>query len=360
MSDKAYFPMLHVTRGEVIESIHYGAAAVVDAQGRLFAWYGDPQLVTYLRSSAKPFQALPFYESGGQQYYGLTPKEIALTCASHSGTDEHAAVVRGIQAKVGMQESDLLCGVHPPIHKETADRMFKNDEALSANRHNCSGKHTGMIAYARMLNLPYRLNDQPYIDPEHPIQQTIRKTFAEMCGLPYEQVNIGIDGCSAPNFAVPLYNAALGYARLCDPAASNVPISPQRAAACKTIASAMSSHPEMVGGPTAFDTQLMKVTGSKLVCKGGAEGYQTLGLLPGALGPGSPALGLAFKVSDGDLNGRARPAITLEILRQLGAVDEAELAQLAKYGPSFDIFNFRKLRVGQLYPAFTLQFAGKS
>ncbi len=109
-----YEPVVEVTRGGVVESVHYGAAAVADRSGRLLAWVGDPQAVTFLRSSAKPFQALPLVEGGGLDAYGLTPRQLALICASHAGTDAHKAMAESIQAKVGLEESQLLCGTHPP------------------------------------------------------------------------------------------------------------------------------------------------------------------------------------------------------------------------------------------------------
>lgn len=365
MTLNPYIPLFHLTRGDVVESIHYGAIAVVDANGHLRAWAGDPRAVTFLRSSAKPFQALPFLEHGGREAFNLTNKEIALICASHSGTDEHYATAQGIQAKVGISENDLLCGVHIPFHKETAEALAARGEAPTPNRHNCSGKHTGMIAYAHLQGLPFRLEDHPYIDFNHPIQIEIRKTFAEMCGLESpDAVHMGVDGCSAPNFAVPLRAAALAFARLCQP--DNLPNN--RADACRLIVDSMTGYPEMVGGPDSFDTHLMNSIGDRVVIKGGAEGYQAFGIRPGALGPGSPALGVTFKVSDGDLGshthgagdrrGRARPAIALEILRQLGVITVDELEKLGEYGPQFAIHNFRKIRVGEGYPAFQLSMAG--
>jgi L-asparaginase II len=117
MTDPPYLPVYELSRGNTVESIHDGAVAVVDVTGKLIAWYGDPNATTFLRSSAKPFQALPFIESRGHEAFGLTPKEIALLCASHSGTDEHVAVARSIQAKTGVQEVELLCGVHEPMDR---------------------------------------------------------------------------------------------------------------------------------------------------------------------------------------------------------------------------------------------------
>lgn len=351
---------MNLTRGNIVESIHFGAVAIVDPNNKLVAHWGDPNTVTYLRSSAKPFQVMPFLEAGGQEAFGLTLREVAILCASHSGTDAHKEVIQSIQAKTGVKESDLLCGVHELTHKATVQAMQSRGETLTSNRHNCSGKHTGMVAFARLLGLPYGLEDQPYIDREHPIQKQILDNFAWMCGMQPAQVEVGVDGCSAPNFAVPLRNAAYGLARLCDP--SGLP--EKKAQVCRTITQAMTSNPDMVGGPDSFDTHLMQAMEGKVLCKGGAEGFQAMGVLPGAIAPGSPALGVAFKVSDGDLgshtsgnggyNGHTRPAIALEILRQLGVIQPDQLKMLAKFGPSFPLQNFREILVGRGFPCFTL------
>lgn len=342
-----YQPLYLLKRGEVVESIHYGAAAIVNAHGELIAWLGEPQVVTYLRSSAKPFQALPFLERGGVERFNLTLKEIALLCASHSGSDEHVATVRSIQQKAGISEDELLCGVHPPYDEIVAERMRQSGEQPTPNRHNCSGKHTGMLAFARMENLP----TADYINPSHPIQKLILETFAQMCDLPVSGVAVGIDGCSAPNFAVPLYHAALGFARLCEPSQLGKP----RASACSLITHAMSAHPEMIAGHGRFDTHLMQVANGRLIAKAGAEGYQGIGLLPGALGNRSPALGIVLKISDGDARGKVRAAVTLEILRQLGALSQYELQTLAEFGPILPLYNWRKISIGEAQPCFQLE-----
>lgn len=342
-----YQPLYELTRGQIVESIHFGAAAVVDSHGRLLASLGDPQLVTFLRSSAKPFQALPFIERRGHEKFGLTPREVALTCASHSGTDDHVSVLKGMQAKIGVEVGDLMCGVHYPIHEASADAMKLRGELPTPYRHNCSGKHTGMLAHARLRDVTL----ENYVDFHHPVQESILAAFSEMCGMDADKVELGIDGCSAPNFAVPLYNAALGYARLTDP----WELAGERAAACQTITAAMMSNPDMVGGPGRFDTALMQAGRGKIVVKGGAEGYQAVGLMPGALGPDSPGIGITVKISDGDPTDRARNGVSMAILRALGALDADQLAQLAPFGPEVELYNFRKLKVGSSRPSFELK-----
>jgi L-asparaginase II len=338
--------MVEATRGPIVESIHMGAVAVSDANGNLLASYGDPRTVTFLRSSAKPFQALPFIEMGGAEAFGLTDREVAVLCASHAGTDDHAAVIRGIQQKIGVTEKDLLCGIHPAEDEATAEAMVLRGEAPTPVRHNCSGKHTGMLAHAILRHLPI----EDYINPQHPIQKTILQEFSEMCEIPVGEVILGTDGCSAPVFAVPLQNAARGYARLCGPDGLAAP----REAACRRITRAMSSNPDMIAGPGRFDTVIMQVGAGKIVSKGGAEGYQALGLLPGGRGPGSPAFGITFKIADGDISGRARALASVEILRQLDALSDEQVLALAVFGTR-PLRNWRKLPVGEIRPCFILQ-----
>jgi len=351
-----YAPVFELTRGKTVESIHFGAISVVNIHGKLVAWYGDPGTVTYLRSSAKPFQVLPFLENFGSRTYNLSPRDIAIMCASHSGTDEHVSVLRAIQAQTGVKEGDLLCGVHKPFHKPTAKSLIMNNEQITQNRHNCSGKHTGMLAYARMKELALeKVNlDLTYIDPQHPVQLEILATFAEMCGLAPEDVAVGVDGCSAPNFAVPLCSAAFAFARICDPEMGKI-LPTERAMACREVVSSMVSHPDMVAGPGRFDTRLMEVTQGRIVSKGGAEAYQGMGLIPGALAPMSPALGIAIKISDGDDRQKVSAAVSLEVLRQLGALSKTEVDELSEFGPGFPVHNWRKVITGQGYPTFSMK-----
>jgi len=349
------WPLFEVTRGNIVESVHYGSIAVVDANGKLISSYGDPKAVAFLRSSAKPFQVLPFVEHGGVENFGFTPHELAFACASHEGSDLHVQTVEEIQKKVGIDEGNLQCGIHMPSDVDAFKSLIVNGKQPTPNRNNCSGKHSAMLAYAKMRGLPL----ENYLDLEHPIQQDILASFAEMCLLPVKEIGLGTDGCSAPNFAVPLYNAAFAFARLCDPHE----LAEVRASACRKITSAMTTYPEMVSGYGEFDCELMKVGAGRVVCKRGAEGYQIIGLLPGALGPDSPGIGIALKVSDGDAsrmsldlahNNRVRPAVTLEVLRQLGALSSKQEQALAAFGPGKSIKNHRGIVTGESRPVFEI------
>ncbi len=339
-----YVPLVELTRGPIVECIHYGAYAVVDAHNHIVQSAGDPEIATYLRSSAKPFQILAFVEAGGVEAFHLTDRELAVMCASHHGTDEHVKVISGIQKKIGVTESDLMCGIHPPYDRATAERMLKNGEPVTPLRHNCSGKHTGMLALCKLKGFP----KEDYLNPEHPAQKLILNTFSQVTGVPLDQIILGTDGCSAPVFAIPLHAAAWAFAQLADPSALPEP----RQSALRHIFRAMTSNPDMIAGPNAFDTDLMLAGRGKILTKGGAEGYQALALLPGACGKDSPAMGICVKISDGDqgTGSRARTLLSVEILRQLGALDAAQMLEIAAYATRPQ-YNWRHIEIGEIRPA---------
>ena len=347
MAAAGYQPVYALRRGGYPESLHFGAIVVVSASGELLAAFGDAQLSTFLRSAAKPFQALPFLLAGGVEHYGLSVQELALICSSHSGTDEHMTAVAKLQQKVGIPESQLQCGVHPPYHAATAERMKKSGQTPTPNCNNCSGKHTGMLAYAKLRGWPL----DSYLEPSHPLQQEILALFADLAGLPSSQLFVGTDGCSAPIWAAPLYNTALAYAKLIDP--TGLPAAQQQA--CEQVRAAMIAFPDMVAGPQRFDTALMQAAAGRILSKGGAEGFQAFGLRPGALAAGSPAMGIALKIADGDARTWVCHAVAVEVLRQLGALSAQELVALAAFGPGRTISNWRGTPVGQGEPVFKLQ-----
>jgi L-asparaginase II len=347
-TDTSYVPIYQLLRGGFVESSHNGALALADSHGELHAWIGDPHAVTFMRSSAKPFQALPVIESGTAARFTFSLKQIALTCASHVGTDDHVETLEALQRLAGIAEGDLQCGTHAVPDADTARQLILRGEEPTPNRHNCSGKHSGMLATARHLGE----STEDYLDLGHPVQRRILTTLAEMCDLEEEQIQLGVDGCSAPNFALPLASAATGLARLADP--SDLP--PTRAAACHTIFEAMTTHPEMVSGEGRFDTELMRVAGGMILSKAGAEGYQAMALKAGVLGPGSPAVGLAMKIADG--NKRAIPPVALAVLQELGALDADMMTKLAEFTAQ-PMVNFSGIHVGEGRTCFQLERAGK-
>ncbi|HKJ37431.1 MAG TPA: asparaginase, partial [Anaerolineales bacterium] len=183
-------PLFETTRGDMVESVHYGSIAIVDSNGKLIASQGDPQKVAFLRSSAKPFQALPFVERGGVEHFNFTPRELSVSCASHEGSDMHVQTVQEMQKKIGIEENLLQCGAHLPGDADAFKSLIINDRSPEVNRNNCSGKHTAMLACAGMRGLPL----ENYLDIDHPIQQDILASFAEMCLIPSEEIQLGTDG----------------------------------------------------------------------------------------------------------------------------------------------------------------------
>jgi L-asparaginase II len=348
-------PLVKTTRGDVVETVHRGALAVVDSDGRLITRAGDPGLIVSMRSSAKPFQLLPLIESGAADRLGFSERELAVMAASHNGSDIHVETVAGILDRLGLDERALLCGTHPPIDRQAAEALIRAEKPPSPLHNNCSGKHASMLAYAVSQGWPI----EDYTDPTHPVQMSIVQTLAEMTDWPVERIHVGIDGCSVPVFGLPLRQAALAYARLAGPSGLPQP----RQSACRRVVAAMTHHPEMVAGRGRFDTALMRAGDGYIVAKGGAAGYQGVGLLPEVVPNrpagirGSAALGLALKIEDG--NGRRGiPPATLEALRQLGVLERLEtdaLAELADFGPRA-LGNYRNLTTGELAPVFELAF----
>src|SRR5688572_21191104 len=181
-------------RGGRVESVHRGHVAVVDVAGRLLAWAGEPRLLVFPRSAYKPFQAVPLVESGAWTRSGLEDEALALVAGSHGGTDRHAEIAASILAAAGADVSALRCGTHTPYDDTTAASLRARGEEPGPLRHNCSGKHAGMLLLASDLGAP----SSTYVDPEHPVQRRIHERFAEIMGEAWADPTPAIDGCSAP------------------------------------------------------------------------------------------------------------------------------------------------------------------
>lgn len=338
-------PLVEVWRGSIVESRHRGHVAAVTGNGKTVAALGAPDTVTYLRSSGKPFQALPLITSGAADRFGFTVQEIAIACGSHSGEPIHVETVRSMLGKIGVDEGALKCGIHLPFSAGVARELTRAQQSPNVLQNNCSGKHAGMIALARHIGAPTETYDQW----TNPVQQMIGRAVSQFSDVPLNEIAIGTDGCGVPVFGVSVRAMALMYARLVAPPDSfDVPTGE----AARRIVSAMTSFPEMIGG-TKFrlDTELIKVGNDRLISKIGAEGVYTIGVLPCDEWP--HGLGLALKIEDGD-DHRARPPAVIEALRQLGVLVEPERTSLADYAPTV-ITNHRGERVGEARAAFTLK-----
>jgi L-asparaginase II len=341
MTTPRHIPLVEVTRGRIVESVHFGSLCIVQLDGRILFSLGDTDAQFFLRSSSKPFQALAFLERGGAEYYHLEAREIALMCASHSGTEAHIQALEVLQNKVGIDESNLQCGAHLPYSQKSADELLLHGISPRPNHNNCSGKHTGMLAFAKMIGAPL----DNYLEPSHPIQQAILNTFAEMCGLDIRAIELGIDGCTAPVFAVPLPHAAMAYARLCQPEG----LPENRSKACRLISAAMPAHSDMVAGPERFDTDGMAVGKGTFVSKMGAEGYRAIGILPGKAKGNETSLGITMKISDGDPNLRAGAVIAMAVLKALKVLDNEQSAALKAYDRR-PVSNWRGKEIGEIRP----------
>ncbi len=327
-------------RNDLPESWHFGAVAAATPEGRIVARVGDPGTATFLRSAAKPFQALPLVLAGGEERFGLTAADLALICASHSGTPAHVRRAGDLLARGGFTPDDLLCGPHPPLGAESARQLAREGREPERLHNNCSGKHAGMLLACRLLGLSPR----EYTRPDHPLQQRILGHLASFCGVPAESLGMATDGCSAPTHHLPMAAAAQGYAALADPGAAGLP--GELAKAAGRVVRAMTSEPEMVAGPGRFTTRLMEVTGGRVLGKEGAEGFYGLAVR------GPVALGIAVKIADG--GERCRDGVILDVLRQLGSLSGAEFEELsAFYRPH--LYNWAGLRVGEVRPDVELE-----
>jgi L-asparaginase II len=326
--------LAELTRGAVVESSHRGALVVADSQGSLLGAAGNPYHLAYLRSAAKPFQALPTVEAGALDYFGLDQSALALMCASHYGTEEHVAVCQRILDAIGLDASALRCGVHWPIDEGASHRLAAAGLEPDARHNNCSGKHAGMLTLARY----WGLHDLDYTQPDHPVQVAIRAQMAALSDLAAEAIVTAPDGCTVPAFALPLANVALAFARLMEPAAP-----PAR----RRIVAAMQAYPHLVSGHGALDEALMLAGAGAIVSKGGAEGYQGVGVRT----PDGRSVGIALKIEDG--SSRARGVIIVDVLATLGLVEPAVLARLEPLRRPA-IKNHRQQVVGAMQAAMNL------
>ncbi len=341
--------LVEVTRGDRVESRHRGSIAVVSPSGELIASVGDPDELTFFRSAAKPFQLAPFVASGRFDAYDLpSPTEaLAVMSGSHSGEDRHVRTVQAVLRAGGLTREVLACGTAVPTDAETAERLLRDGEPPTALRHNCSGKHAGMALHAKAAGWPI----ETYWQADHPVQQLALQSISMMTDTPIAEIAIGIDGCGALTFAVPLRALALAFARLADPSAVT---DTAMSASILRIRDAMMAHPELVAGDRhEFDTALMRVAPGRLVSKWGAEGVQGVAALAGARGEGSAPAGLALKIEDGDRSRRARQVASCDALRQLGTLNAAALDRLSEYASPVSLDPRGELS-GVVRPVFAL------
>lgn len=315
--------LVHVYRGERIESIHRGDVAIVDSGGKLIAHYGDPQKRTFWRSAAKPFQVLPFVESAGIERFGIDGEELALMCASHGGEPKHVAKVRGLLDKIGLDEAALDCGASRPMFEGAYRQLLRSGEPFLAVHNPCSGKHSAMLAYLQLVGW----DRENYIQPDHPLQKLILETIAQVSGMDQKEIDVAVDGCGVPVFGLPIMNMARAYSELARP--SSRP-------ALSQIADAMTRHPYYVSGTHRLDMILMEETQGRLVAKLGAESVYCVGLV-------NDGKALTLKIEDGGY--RALNPLVPVLLERYGFIT-ADERKAIEARLRLSITNHRKETIG--------------
>lgn len=303
--------LVEVTRGGRVESRHCGAVAVCDADGGVAFGLGDIDTPVFPRSAVKALQALPLVESGIADALGLTPAELALACASHSGEAAHVAGVAAMLAKAGLDSAALECGAHWPMNDAAARSLARAGAQPSALHNNCSGKHAGFLC----LSCGIGADPRGYGGAEHAVQRQIKAVLASLTGAPLDAAHCGTDGCSIPAYAVPLRALALGFARF----GAGTGMGPQRAAAAARLRAAAAAHPFMVAGTGLFDTDVMRALGARAFTKSGAEGVFCAAL---------PELGLGIALKCDDGGSRAAEMVMAAVIERVLPLSPQEVTAL--------------------------------
>lgn len=331
-------PAVKIYRGSQLEAFHDASIAVVNEKGELTHYYGDPDAVFMTRSSIKPFQLMPLLLSGASDKFNFTSKQLAIMCGSHNGSDEHKNVVLSNLALAGNSPKDLQCGCHRPLYMIESETYPENKEDKDPARHNCSGKHSGFLALARFLGED--ISD--YINPNSQTQTLVRQTVSSFCEYPLEETFYGTDGCSAPNFPVPLKNLALGFVKLAIEQGKDK----KEKSAVSRIKTAMIEHPKMVSGEKRLDYNLMRSFAGNIICKIGAEAIEGIGFI-------NEKIGVAVKIHDGA--NRALGPVIIETLKQLKIIKSIENFPLLKQYNIPKVKNVRGLETGTIICDFILK-----
>lgn len=330
--------VVEITRGTGVESRHRGSAVVVDPDGHVIASWGDIEAPVFPRSAIKSVQAIPLIETGAAEAFGLGNKEISLACASHNGEQKHVDVISAWLEKIGLNETNLECGTHWPFDREAARSLIKLGKNPSALHNNCSGKHAAMLTTVRHMSE----STKGYVRIEHPCQQRVMGTLEAMCGLNFDDVPRGIDGCAIPTFSIPLGNIALAMARIAAPKV----LPSKRALAVRRIRQAIAAEPYMIAGRDRYCTEVIELTRGQLIVKTGAEGVFAAAV------PEIEA-GIALKCDDGAT--RASEIMMTAVLSSLKVFDKTMTDELTKR-LSIPLKNRNGTTVGEIRAAASLSF----
>lgn len=330
-----FIPLIEHTRGNIAEVIHAGAIAVVDTRGKLIANAGDANALTFTRSTLKPFQALPFLQGGGPKHFDFTLPQIALLCASHNGEDMHIKQVDEMLEKIGTTHHTLQCGCHVPLIFSYGGHAAPAGLQYDERYNNCSGKHTGFVAHC----VQHSLTLQDHLDRAHPLQAAIRTQVARVAQCTESDLVAGVDGCSAPNYALPLSKLAFSFARLGSGRKDS-----EFGEHFELLSSAMAAHPEMVSGTGRNDLDFVRAGRGDWITKIGADGVQTIASK-------SRGQAIAIKVISGNMP--ALYAAAVVTLEQLGWLDDAQREILKPWGEQ-TLRNARGNPVGEIRATFKL------
>jgi L-asparaginase II len=318
-----------VSRGAVIESRHRVHAAVWDATAGLIAEARNPFIVSPWRSCAKPFQIMPFLETGGFDELVWGDDELALACASHGGEPEHLDIAGRMLSSIGLEEGDLACGPHDPMSKRGVKLMREAGMSATRLHNNCSGKHAAMLGRAHVSGWPIN----GYERDGHQVQTAALDAVAKWTGVPQEKIERGIDGCGVVVFSLPLAHMARAYALLGVTATRGDEISAR-------IARAIRTRPILFGGTDRFDSLVVEESAGRVVTKVGAEGVHSIAIL-------ERGLGVAVKVEDGAT--RAQYAAVLRVLQLLDALPDPLPPRLQEFARG-RVRNTRGEVVGEVRP----------
>jgi L-asparaginase II len=329
--------LVEAQRGGIVESMHRGAVAVVDADGALHSAVGDILRPIFARSAVKVLQALPLVESGAADAWGLSDSELALACASHGGEALHAQTSAAMLAKAGVDVHALECGAHWPYFDGAIKAMSAAGQQPSALHNNCSGKHAGFVCLGCLMAKEADRREflRGYVKPEHPVMREVSAALQAATGYELARTVVGTDGCSIPTYAVPLRHLAHAFARV----GTGVGRRAGPATAAKRLRQAVASSPFMVAGTGRFDTVVMQRFGQRMFCKVGAEGVYCAAL---------PELGLgvAIKMDDGN-NARACEVVMAGVIEKLLPLNEADTAFVLGLR-QLRLSNWNGIEVGQL------------
>jgi L-asparaginase II len=330
--------LVEAWRGQMIESFHRGAYAVVDGGGRVAASAGDIARPVFPRSAIKLLQALPLVESGAADRFSLSDEELALACASHGGEPEHVRTAASMLAKAGLDESVLECGVHWPYDEAAKLALAARGAAPNALHNNCSGKHAGFVCLGCVLAGAQEARGflAGYVGPDHAVMREVGAAIEGTTGARLADAPRATDGCSIPTYGIALQRLAHAFARI----ATGQGLAPQRAAAARRLRTAVAHAPFMVGGTGRFDTRVMERFGERVCCKVGAEGMHCAAL-PEA------GLGIAIKMDDGNTARACEVAMAALLQAYVAPQDEGQSEMLCTLS-ALPLRNWRGLEVGRL------------